>query len=132
MSTRATYEFRDDIDKFVIYKHSGGNPFEALKAIKKALEYAWPLPRYEACEFAAAFVAANKQKNNGYQGGGVYLSTDAYRHGDTDYHYLVEHLELGQLGFLHVVCYDRDNNGTWKFVTQGPLEDLLNYFKERE
>ena len=39
-----------------VYKHSDG----AVCWINKALEHAWPLPRFEADEFAAAFVAANK------------------------------------------------------------------------
>ena len=44
-----------------VYKHSDGYPYGAVCWITKALEHAWPLPRFEADEFAAAFVvAANK------------------------------------------------------------------------
>jgi hypothetical protein len=43
-----------------IYKHSDGYPEGAVCWITRALEFAWPLPRFEADEFAAAFVAANK------------------------------------------------------------------------
>jgi hypothetical protein len=42
-----------------VYKHSDGYPDGAVCWITKALEHAWPLPRFEADEFAAAFVAAN-------------------------------------------------------------------------
>ena len=42
-----------------VYEHSDGYPDGAVCWITKALEYAWPLPRFEVDEFAAAFVAAN-------------------------------------------------------------------------
>lgn len=63
MSTRAVYSFfgdKDDAPRHV-YKHSDGYPTGAAQWIEAALEHAWTLPRYENDEFAAAFVAANKQ-----------------------------------------------------------------------
>jgi len=62
MSTRAVYTFFDDEDdgSYHVYKHHDGYPSGAYEAITNALEYAWQLPRYEADEFAAAFVAGNK------------------------------------------------------------------------
>jgi hypothetical protein len=62
MSTRAMYTFRsaDGSEEHHVYVHSDGYPTGAAEKIVAALEYAWPLPRYEADEFAAAFVAANK------------------------------------------------------------------------
>jgi hypothetical protein len=62
MSTRAMYTFRnaDGSEEYHVYKHSDGYPTGAAEALVAALEHAWPLPRYEADEFAAAFVAANK------------------------------------------------------------------------
>jgi hypothetical protein len=62
MSTRAMYTFRnaDGSEEFHVYKHSDGYPTGAAEALVAALDYAWPLPRYEADEFSAAFVAANK------------------------------------------------------------------------
>jgi hypothetical protein len=64
MSTRACYRFIDpdptDPEVVTVYKHSDGYPEGAVCWITKALEHAWPLPRFEADEFAAAFVAANK------------------------------------------------------------------------
>ena len=62
MSTRALYTFRsgDGSEEHHVYVHSDGYPTGAADKIVSALEYAWPLPRYEADEFAAAFVAANK------------------------------------------------------------------------
>ncbi len=64
MSTRACCRFIDpdltDPEVVTVYKHSDGYPDGAVCWITKALEHAWPLPRFEADEFAAAFVAANK------------------------------------------------------------------------
>ena len=62
MSTRAVYSFFDSEGPAAahVYKHHDGYPSGAIQAIEAALEYAWPLPRYEADEFAAAFAAGNK------------------------------------------------------------------------
>jgi hypothetical protein len=62
MSTRGLYTFKGSnrSDCWNVYKHSDNYPTGAAEAIKLALEYAWTLPRYEADEFATAFIAANK------------------------------------------------------------------------
>jgi hypothetical protein len=60
MSTRATYTFIDEHDTIHVYKHHDGYPTGALDAIGLAFPYAWTLPRFEADDFAAAFVAGNK------------------------------------------------------------------------
>lgn len=72
MSTRARYVFSDDDGDISVYKHHDGYPSGAKEAIEKAKEYAWHFPRFEASEFSAAFVAANKDKD----GGGVYLEVE--------------------------------------------------------
>lgn len=60
MSTRGIFTFRDDEDRFHIYKHFDCYPHGGLSAICNALHFAWQMPRFEADEFAAAFCAANK------------------------------------------------------------------------
>ncbi len=62
MSTRALYTFIDPETKqsYHVYRHHDGYPSGAAQHIRAALAYAWKLPRFEADEFAAAFVAANK------------------------------------------------------------------------
>jgi len=63
MSTRGVYTFRDEHQIVHIYKHSDNypeGPHGGIAAIEKAKPFAWPLPRFEADEFAAAFVAAHK------------------------------------------------------------------------
>lgn len=71
MSTRACYSFTDEMGTFHVYKHHDGYPSGAAKAIQNALPLAWPLPRFEASDFGAAFVAGNKKGD--YPGGSVRL-----------------------------------------------------------
>lgn len=63
MSTRACYVFKDQTDTIAVYKHHDGYPSGAVQWIEAAKAHAWPLPRFEANDFAAAFVAANKPSN---------------------------------------------------------------------
>jgi hypothetical protein len=86
MSTRATYEFIDEYNSFTVYKHCDGYPEGALQWIANALPWAWKLPRFEACDFAAAFIAGNKSKD----GGGVYFTEGKESHADTEYHYTIK------------------------------------------
>jgi len=81
MSTRACYTFTDSQGEFHVYKHHDGYPYAggvhninsfgeayeggALVWINNAKKFAWDLPRFEADEFAASFVAANKQVEGG-------------------------------------------------------------------
>ena len=89
MGTRAVYTFIDNDSKFSVYKHYDGYP-EGLGAgsgahgfIREAKKFAWDFPRFDASEFAAAFIAANK----GEAGGDVYLTEGPQRHGDLSYKY---------------------------------------------
>ena len=83
MSTRAIYTFCDPRTEVHVYKHYDGYPYNGgvhngtayeaggLVWINDAKKFAWDLPRFEADEFAASFVAANKSN-----GGGVNLISD--------------------------------------------------------
>ena len=91
MGTRAVYTFKDEDSSFSVYKHydgypegEGGGP-GAFGFIKEAKKYAWELPRFDAAEFAAAFVKANK----GEAGGDVYLTKGPQHHGDLSYAYQI-------------------------------------------
>jgi hypothetical protein len=72
MSTRACYRFipengpNDFPGVVTVYKHHDGYPEGAAKAIEATLPHAFPLPRFEADEFAAAFVRANKKNADDY------------------------------------------------------------------
>lgn len=97
MSTRAIYRFYDENNHFAVYKHYDGHPVDSAMYFFKALQYAWSLPRYEADEMAAAFVAANK----GMGGGDIRLlnmsqSSDRFSMGQ-EYEYEVFPAKNGQL-----------------------------------
>lgn len=63
MSTRAVYTFKDDGGEYHVYKHCDGYPSGAADSIGLAIPNAWKFPRFEADEFAAAFVAVNKSRH---------------------------------------------------------------------
>lgn len=66
MGTRAIYFFEDhDGSVYGAYKHYDNYPQGAVWFIENAKSYAWEFPRFEADDFAAAFVAANKAKSGG-------------------------------------------------------------------
>ena len=90
MSTRAVYTFKDADSTVHVYKHHDGYPEGGLSWIANALPHAWDLPRFEADEFAAAFVAANKES-----GGGVRLFptriTEPHKFAsDAEFHYIIQ------------------------------------------
>lgn len=79
MSTRAQIIFREKRDStqgLSIYQHWDGYPTGTIPNIIKALDKAWKLPRYEADEFATAFIAANKQEAGGFRLDGVWKEGD--------------------------------------------------------
>jgi hypothetical protein len=62
MGTRALYTFIEKGSTWNVYKHWDGYPTGAAEFLEKAKKLAWELPRYEADEFATAFIAANKNQ----------------------------------------------------------------------
>lgn len=95
MSTRGLFTFTDEDSSWNVYKHHDTYPSGAADVINDTVKYfAWPLPRFEADAFAAAFCAAGKAwelirvvegeqtiegyhehlaNSRGFQGGGVRL-----------------------------------------------------------
>ena len=85
MGTRAVITFKDDDGSHSVYQHWDGYPEDIKKNIEKAKSLAWPLPRFEADEFAAAYVAVNK---NGE--GNIRLTKGVKSHCDLAYSYIVK------------------------------------------
>lgn len=142
MSTRAMYTFYDDAGgpdsgPIHVYKHHDGYPEGGVAWIANARNYAWELPRFEASDFAAAFVAANKLKRgpdenayNGWRdaGGGVRLCNVEYAYdfaADADYHYVV----TAKAGEVHVEIYAvnwmDDDNRTAERLFKGTLDTAI-------
>jgi hypothetical protein len=114
MGTRAVYTFIDADDSFSVYMHWDGYPRCACRFIAKALPLAWPLPRFEADEFAAAFVAANKQ-----QAGNIRLTSGPDAPGDLAYTYEISCRD----GQLHV----RINEAGYRLLFEGTLEAACEF-----
>jgi hypothetical protein len=116
MGTRAVYTFIDQDDRHSVYKHWDGYPAWACRFIANALPLAWPLPRFEADEFAAAFVAANKK-----QAGDLRLTTGPEAHGDLSYRYEI----CCPGGQLHVRIYRGAGENPPLF--EGAIEDAQQF-----
>jgi hypothetical protein len=109
MSTRGLYTFKDADGDYTVFKHWDNYPtsasgYGAHLFIANALAYAWQLPRFEADEFAASFIAANKKAG----GGDLRLLPADATNGDTlgvEFWYTVE--AAGQR--LKVSCRDLFN-----------------------
>ncbi len=135
MSTRAIYTFYDSDDEVHVYKHHDGYPYTGglhngetfegggLVWIKDAKAFAWDLPRFEADEFAASFVKANKSV-----GGGVRLIGDQQPWeyaSDCEYWYKVScvdgdlHVTVLSVSFLLAPLRDH------RIEMEGPLDELL-------
>jgi len=96
MSISATIEFIDcNNTRAYVYKHWDGYPSGIASALSKATNYAWELPRFEADEFAASFIVANKTGP-----GDVRVLTKASGH-MVDYHYVV----TDKAGAIYVTAY---------------------------
>lgn len=122
MSTRAVYTFKSPKgqpqETHHIYKHHDGYPSGAAEWIANAVPYAWKLPRFEASEFAAAFVAGNKPKGEGMgQGGAVYLTRGFKYHGDLEYRYEI----TAKDGALWVTAYKVTHPNGWNQAAAYPL-----------
>jgi hypothetical protein len=124
MSTRAVYTFKDSYSVHSVYKHHDGYPEGAAEFISKARALAWPGQRFEAADFSAAFVAANKDS-----GGGVYLTKNHQSHGDLSYRYEISWKD----GAIHVEAFERsyDEIGVAKYkkIFRGSLESFTNQYQ---
>ncbi len=99
MSTRAVYTFKDRDGAHHVYKHHDGYPSGAAQWIMDALPFAWELPRFEADEFACAFIAAARVSamessrklkfDRACTGGGTRLTKGPKSHGDLEYRYVI-------------------------------------------
>lgn len=74
---------------YTVYKHWDGYPSGVQSMIEDALKIAWPLPRFEADEFAASFVAANKTSSGDVR----LVNPDEANKMHFDFVYVIRHME---------------------------------------
>lgn len=109
MGTRCVITFKDADSEFHVYKHWDGYLEGIAENLKKAKRRAWKFPRFEADEFAAAFVAANKPKEGDIR----LMPTGDIKEvapSDIEYHYVVE----GRRDCIYVTAYEVHNWDGWK------------------
>ena len=114
MSTRAVFTFSDPEHRghsLVVYKHHDGHPYGAVEALIRARDggLSWPLPRFEADEFAAAFVASNKAQPGSIRllGAGDWRDLSP---GDIEYVYHVVRFPSGHINVMGWTV-DADGHG---------------------
>lgn len=116
MSTRAIITFKSAESSHKVYKHCDGYPntkHGILAALHKAMDLAWPLPRFETDEFSAAFIAATKTSP-----GGVRVMNPEEDAADAAFRYTVK--AHGNTGALKV---------TWKGYSKGSAIFTRESFK---
>ena len=120
MGTRSNLIIADEFNRLQLYRHWDGYPdgkAGVLANLEKALPYAWPLPRFEAVDFAAAIVRAWKEEG----GGNIYVdgSPKAWEqiHSDVEWVYIIQPQKKRQtnmpsefLGEPEVAIYDWHHN----------------------
>lgn len=120
MGTRATYTFKGDGESHTVYVHWDGYPTGAAEYLGATLksDNVWELPRYEADEFAAGFVATVKTG-----GGNVRLAKSPRKFGDIQYAYTVTQKD----GELWIKAQSINNWDSWKAKTiwQGKLSEFI-------
>lgn len=129
MTTRAVYTVKDaEGDKFAVYCHYDGYPEGAAAFIDKAREFAFPGARFQAMDFAAALIAANKTPG----GGGVYCTKGHLAHADLDYDYVISHRH----GSVNVTAYRYEWNtkqgGSRVKFFSGSLHAFVSQYAEKK
>tara|TARA_R100001443_G_scaffold108189_1_gene118446 strand:+ start:4718 stop:5140 length:423 start_codon:yes stop_codon:yes gene_type:complete len=136
MGTRAIYIFEDEHEEVHVYKHYDNYPQGAVHFIEDAKAYAWPLPRFEADEFAAAFVAANKNR----KGGEVRLVNARFKDRDEmleandwcDYHYVISKHNSQDLWIeIWESRPDKTNGTTWVLIDELTHTEMKEKYCER-
>jgi len=130
MGTKAAIKFADDNGtQAIVYTQYDGDPQGIQRMILRAIDegLVWDLPRYEADEFAAGFIAANKK----YSGGLRVLSTmsDLW----CDFVYVVNfNSDLGEIGVTvgHCKGHDELDRPEYVFMWDGRLSTMHTAYAE--
>lgn len=143
MGTRAIYIFEDEHEEVHVYKHYDNYPQGAVDFIENAKEFAWELPRFEADEFAAAFVAANKNRIGGIcKGGGVRLVNARFKDREEmleanhwcDYYYVISYQSHHKDLWVEIwdSRYDMDSDDTaWVLIDELTHTEMKEKYGER-
>ena len=107
-----------------IYRHWDGYPESAagvLAGIEDAKKYAWPEPRFEASDFAAALIRAWKTEG----GGNINVCSFDHEHGDLDFDYTIGPDKEGGELVVTIVDVWSERKGDLKRVSIPLWDNLL-------
>ena len=126
MGTRAIYTFEDGYTERHVFIHYDGYPTGAASYFRKWLEAgtSWPLPRFEADEAAAGFIAAVKRGP-----GNVRICSARFDYCDVEFGYRV----TSQDGTLRVQVATTDYWGgapAEHIFFDGPMTEFLDRVHE--
>jgi hypothetical protein len=126
MSTPAVVTVTDRAQTFHLYLDACGDPRNVAVNLVNALDYAWPLPRFEAAEWTGAFIAALKRpkrlsSSGADQGGLVRLTSDWQPHQEIQFRYEVSTKD----GALSVRAFRVSAGPTCEQLFDGALEGFL-------
>jgi hypothetical protein len=119
MGTRCVFQLQDEIsaEPITISQHWDGYPEGAFKAIAAAIPISWGVDRFEADQFAAALLAANKTDGGNYRvcgrGRWVDLAPD-----DIEYAYEIGPQEDGQVWVIPLAV-ECTQPGSWNMQPAG-------------
>ncbi len=132
MSTRAMYTFKDQYHTIHVYKHCDGYPSGGLSWIANARNHAWPLPRFEADDFAAGFVVANKDRGGDVRLCGPEVKEPYQMAADAEYHYVVTfkakelHVEIHEVSW-----WDAPEEMSATSIYSGTLTGAIRKFEPK-
>lgn len=122
MGTRAIISFTEKGEAHHIYKHFDGYPSGVIECFKALFErgLCWNLPRYEADEMAAGFVAAAKDGQ-----GNVRLARSRTQASDVEFGYKVYQDKTGLLRMRVTSCDFWDGGRKESLIWSGSMVVFL-------
>lgn len=123
MGTRSITTFTDERGSYHIYKHWDGYPENMVPLIFGAQTAAWELPRFEADEYAAAFVSTTKVKE-----GDVRIQLGRTDAADVEFGYTVT-CQKGKLHLVITTCDFWDDGTEERVLFSGTEKEARAYAK---
>ena len=130
MGTKAAIKFADAAGRYaIVYTQSDGGPKGIQRMLLRAIdeELVWRFPRFEADEFAAGFISANKKNEGGFRI--MNTMSDLW----CDFVYVVNfNSDLGEIGVTvgHCKGHDELDRPEYVFMWDGRLSTMHTAYAE--
>jgi len=130
MGTKAAIKFADEAGAYaIVYTQFDGDPKGIQRMLLRAIdeELVWRFPRFEADEFAAGFISANKKNEGGFRI--MNTMSDLW----CDFVYVVNfNSDLGEIGVTvgHCKGHDELDRPEYVFMWDGRLSTMHTAYAE--